>query len=198
MYGIGAYTSTLLYLKLGLSPWIGIFFSGILATIYAIFLGSITFRLKGPYFALSTLAMAEIIRLIAQNWDTFTGGDDGLSIHFEIASRVVEYFIILDIVIATTFIIYKISKSRIGYYLSAIREDEDASKAVEIVVTKFKLVALAISSFFTGICGSFFASYPHVVLTTHISMQMIFISIVGGMATIIRHIIGAILLVPIA
>jgi branched-chain amino acid transport system permease protein len=203
MYGIGAYTSTLLYLKLGLSPWIGMFLGGILAAFYATLLGTITFRLRGPYFALSTLATAEVIRLIAQNWDTFTGGDDGLSIHFEIAPRVVEYFIILAIVIAVILVIYFISISRIGYYLSAIREDEDASRAIGIDVTRYKVITLAISAFFAGIGGSFFASYqlyfnPHVVLTVHTSMQMIFISIVGGMSTIIGPIIGAILLVPIA
>jgi branched-chain amino acid transport system permease protein len=203
MYGIGAYTSTLLYLKLGLSPWIGMFLGGILAAFYATLLGTITFRLRGPYFALSTLATAEVIRLIAQNWDTFTGGDDGLSIHFEIAPRVVEYFIILGIVIGTILVMYTISVSRMGYYLSAIREDEDASRAIGIDVTKFKVLTLAISAFFAGIGGSFFASYqlyfnPHVVLTVHTSMQMIFISIVGGMSTIVGPIIGALLLVPIA
>jgi len=203
MYGIGAYTSTLLYLKLGLSPWIGMFLGGLLAAFYATLLGTITFRLRGPYFALSTLATAEVIRLIAQNWDTFTGGDDGLSIHFEIAPRVVEYFIILGIVIATVLVMHAISISRMGYYLSAIREDEDASRAIGIDATKFKVLTLTISAFFTGIGGSFFASYqlyfnPHVVLTVHTSMQMIFISIVGGMGTIIGPIIGAILLVPIA
>lgn len=203
MYGIGAYTSTLLYLKLGLSPWIGMFLGGLLAAFYATLLGTITFRLRGPYFALSTLATAEVIRLVAQNWDTFTGGDDGLSIHFEIAPRVVEYFIILGIVIGTILVMYAISVSRMGYYLSAIREDEDASRAIGIDVTKFKILTLAISAFFSGIGGSFFASYqlyfnPHVVLTVHTSMQMIFISIVGGMTTLVGPIIGAILLVPIA
>jgi branched-chain amino acid transport system permease protein len=203
MYGIGAYTSTLLYLHLGLSPWIGMFFGGMLAAFYATLLGTITFRLRGPYFALATLATAEVVRLIAQNWDTFTGGDDGLSIHLEIAPRVVEYFIILAVVTAVISVIYFISVSRIGYYLSAIREDEEASRAIGIDVTRYKVITLAISAFFAGIGGSFFASYqlyfnPYVVLTVHTSLQMIFISIVGGMGTIIGPIIGAFLLVPIA
>jgi len=203
MYGIGAYTSTLLYLKVGLSPWIGMVLGGLLASFYAMILGYITLRLRGPYFALSTLASAEVIRLVAQNWDTFTGGDDGLSIHFEIAPRVVEYFILLGIVIGTILVMHAISVSRVGYYLSAMREDEDASRAIGIDVTRYKVMTLAISAFFAGIGGSFFASYqlyfnPHVVMTVHTSMQMIFVSIVGGMGTIIGPIIGAILLVPIA
>ena len=203
MYGIGAYTSTLLYLKVGLSPWIGMALGGLLAAFYATILGIITFRLRGPYFALSTLASAEVIRLVAQNWDTFTGGDDGLSIHLEIAPRVIEYFIILGVVIITILAMHAISASRMGYYLSAMREDEDASRAVGIDVTRLKVLTLAISAFFAGIGGSFFASYqlyfnPHVVMTVHTSMQMIFVTIVGGMGTIIGPIIGAILLVPIA
>lgn len=203
MYGIGAYTSTLLYLKVGLSPWIGMIIGGLLASLYATILGFITFRLRGPYFALSTLASAEVLRLVAQNWDTFTGGDDGLSIHFEIAPRVVEYYIILGIVVFTILVIYAISVSRMGYYLSAMREDEDASRAIGIDVTRLKVLTLAISAFFTGIGGSFFASYqlyfnPHVVMTVHTSMQMIFVSIVGGMGTIVGPVIGALLLVPIA
>ncbi len=203
MYGIGAYTSTLLYLKMGLSPWIGMIIGGLLASLYATILGFITFRLRGPYFALSTLASAEVLRLVAQNWDTFTGGDDGLSIHFEIAPRVVEYYIILGIVVFTILVIYAISVSRMGYYLSAMREDEDASRAIGIDVTRLKVLTLAISAFFTGIGGSFFASYqlyfnPHVVMTVHTSMQMIFVSIVGGMGTIVGPVIGALLLVPIA
>ncbi len=203
MYGIGAYTSTLLYLKVGLSPWIGMIIGGLLASLYATILGFITFRLRGPYFALSTLASAEVLRLVAQNWDTFTGGDDGLSIHFEIAPRAVEYYIILGIVVFTILVIYAISVSRMGYYLSAMREDEDASRAIGIDVTRLKVLTLAISAFFTGIGGSFFASYqlyfnPHVVMTVHTSMQMIFVSIVGGMGTIVGPVIGALLLVPIA
>lgn len=203
MYGIGAYTSTLLYLKMGLSPWIGMVLGGLLASLYATILGYITFRLRGPYFALSTLASAEVIRLVAQNWDTFTGGDDGLSIHFEIAPRVVEYYIILGIVVGTILVMYAISVSRMGYYLSAMREDEDASRAIGIDVTRLKVLTLAISAFFAGIGGSFFASYqlyfnPHVVMTVHTSMQMIFVSIVGGMGTIVGPVIGALLLVPIA
>jgi branched-chain amino acid transport system permease protein len=202
-FGTGAYTSTILLLRFGISPWLGMLAGGVLAVLLSLPLGWLTFRLRGPYFALSTLAFAEIVRVIVYNWDTLTGGGDGLNILTNLGGIVRFYYIILALTLAGLLVTRACVRSRWGYFLNAIREDEDAAEALGVPATRMKVIVLAISAFFVALGGSFFASYqlyinPDLVYESQISIQMIVVTIVGGIGTLEGPVIGAVVLVPLS
>jgi len=202
-FGTGAYTSTLLLLRFGISPWLGMLVGAVLALLLSLPLGWLTFRLRGPYFALSTLAFAEIVRVIVYNWDTLTGGGDGLNISTDLGGVVRFYYIILALTVAALLVAGACVRSRWGYFLNAIREDEDAAEALGVPATRMKVIVLAISAFFVAIGGSFFASYqlyinPDLVYESQISIQMIVVTIVGGIGTLEGPVVGALIIVPLS
>ena len=202
-FGTGAYTSTILLLRFGISPWLGMFVGALLALLLSVPLGWLTFRLRGPYFALSTLAFAEIIRVIVFNWDTLTGGGDGLNILTDLGGVVRFYYVILALTAAGFLVIRGCVRSRWGYFLNAIHEDEDAAEALGVPATRMKVIALAVSAFFVALGGSFFASYqlyinPDLVYEPQISIQMIVVTIVGGIGTMEGPVMGALIIVPLS
>jgi len=202
-FGTGAYASTILLLRFGISPWLGMFAGALLALLLSLPLGWLTFRLRGPYFALSTLAFAEIVRVIVYNWDTLTGGGDGLNILTDLGGVVRFYYIILALAVAGFLVMRVCVRSRWGYFLNAIREDEDAAEALGVPATRMKVIALAVSAFFVALGGSFFASYqlyinPDLVYESQISIQMIVVTIVGGIGTLEGPAVGALIIVPLS
>lgn len=202
-FGTGAYTSTILLLRAGLSPWVGMMIGGLFAVLLSLPLGWLTFRLRGPYFALSTLASGEVIRVIVYNWDRLTGGGDGLNILANLGGYLKFYYIALGLASAGLASVSLITRSRWGYFLRAIREDEDAAEAIGVPATRMKLMALAVSAFFVALGGSFFASYqlyinPDLVYESHISIQMIVVTIVGGIGTLFGPVLGALVIVPMS
>jgi len=202
-FGTGAYTSTLLLLRFGISPWLGMLVGAVLALLLSLPLGWLTFRLRGPYFALATLAFAEIVRVIVYNWDTLTGGGDGLNILTDLGGVVRFYYIILALTVAALLVMRACVRSRWGYFLNAIREDEDAAEALGVPATRMKVIVLAISAFFVALAGSFFAAYqlyinPDLVYESQISIQMIVVTIVGGIGTLEGPVVGALIIVPLS
>ena len=202
-FGTGAYTSTILLLRFGISPWLGMFAGAVLAMLLSLPLGWLTFRLRGPYLALSTLAFAEIVRVIVYNWDTLTGGGDGLNILTNLGGILRFYYIILGLTVVGLLVMRACVRSRWGYFLNAIREDEDAAEALGVPSTRMKVIVLAISAFFVALGGSFFASYqlyinPDLVYESQISIQMIVVSIVGGIGALEGPIVGALVIVPLS
>jgi branched-chain amino acid transport system permease protein len=209
--GAGAYTTMILFLKLGIAPWYGIPIGGLVAALIALPIGFICFRLRGPYFALSTLAVAEIIRLIALNWESFTNGPVGLlittlpdvtlqgrSIDWE--NKVPFYYIVAVIALAAILATYLMSRTRLGAYSLAIREDIDSAEAVGINTVLTRVTALSLSAFFAGVAGGFYAMYfryidPDAVFSIALSVEMVFIAVVGGLTTVAGPLIGAIVLV---
>jgi branched-chain amino acid transport system permease protein len=202
-FGTGAYTSTLLLLRFGISPWLGMLVGAVLALLLSLPLGWLTFRLRGPYFALATLAFAEIVRVIVYNWDALTGGGDGLNILTNLGGVVRFYYIILALTVAALLVMRACVRSRWGYFLNAIREDEDAAEALGVPATRMKVIVLAISAFFVALGGSFFASYqlyinPDLVYESQMSIQMIVVTIVGGIGTLEGPVVGALIIVPLS
>lgn len=202
-FGTGAYTSTILLLRYGISPWIGMLAGALLAVLLSLPLGWLTFRLRGPYFALATLAFAEVVRVIVYNWDSLTGGGDGLNILVNLGDTVRFYYIILALTIAGFLVMRACVHSRWGYFLNAVREDEDAAEALGVPATRMKVTVLAISAFFVALGGSFFASYqlyinPDLVYESQISVQMIVVTVVGGIGTLEGPIVGALVIVPLS
>jgi len=202
-FGTGAYTSTILLLKLGVSPWPGMLAGGLLAALLSIPVGWLTLRLRGPYFALATLAASEVLRIVVFNWDRLTGGGDGLNILVNLGSLLKFYYIALALACSAVAVVWVITRSRWGLFLSAIKEDEDAAEALGVAATRMKLLALVVSAFFVALGGSFFASYhlyinPDLVFESSISIQMIIVSIVGGLGTVEGPVLGAIIMIPLS
>jgi branched-chain amino acid transport system permease protein len=211
--GAGAYTMMILYLKCGLDPWYGILIGGLVAALIALPIGYICFRLRGPYFALSTLAVAEIIRLVALNWESLTAGPVGLlittlpkvsfggqAINWE--SKTPFFYIAVVITLAALWATAVISRSRLGAYLLAVREDIDSAEAVGINTVQVRVAAFSLSAFFAGLAGGFYAMYlryidPDAVFSIALSVEMVFIAVVGGLTTVAGPLIGAIFLVTL-
>ncbi|MBI5583507.1 MAG: branched-chain amino acid ABC transporter permease [Deltaproteobacteria bacterium] len=202
-FGIGAYTAGILHTKLGLSPWWGMLGGGWSAVLLGILIGYLCFRLRGPYFALATLASGEILRLVANNWVNFTEGMVGILIIPTFTSKLPYYYIVLGIATACLGIVHLTMNSKWGYYFLSIREDQDAAESLGINTTRYKNASLMISSFFTGTVGAFYMNYmgfidPSVVFSLHdISIQAILVGIIGGVATLWGPAVGALVMVGI-
>jgi branched-chain amino acid transport system permease protein len=209
--GAGAYTSTVLYLKLGLSPWIGMWAGGVSGMLLGLVIGYLTFRygLKGHYFILATMAFGAITRVIALNIEKI-GGSQGLIIpfkanfvNFQFTGKILYYYYILLMVVGVIIICTAIEKSRFGQVLMAIRENEEAAESLGVNTFRFKLLAMVISSFLTSLAGTFYAFYigyihPDSIFDPFLSIQITLIPITGGIGSIFGPIIGAFILSPIS
>jgi len=213
--GIGAYTSTILSLQYGLSPWIGMIVGGILAVLVGILIGLPTFKMRGAYFALATIAFGEGIRVMVENIDYIgplkLNGPRGLEIpplktgltHFMFAGKEPYYYIILVMLILVITITYLISQSKLGYYLNAGGEEPEAAMALGVNVVRCKLIALAMSSFLTALAGTFWAQFtlfihPKSVISLDMSFEIAFIALIGGRGSIAGPVLGALLLRPVS
>jgi branched-chain amino acid transport system permease protein len=201
-FGIGAYTSCLLHTKLGVSLWMGLLYSGLAGALISIPIGAICFRLRGPYFSLSVLAFSEVLRLAVLHWKELTEGAVGvLLIDSLVDSKVQYYYVILGIAVIVSLVIGYVLKRRLGFYFIAIRDDEDAAEALGIYTTRYKLYALMISAFFTGVAGSFFANYtsyidPYIVFSIgDVSIAMVLVVVLGGLGTFWGPLVGSVVVV---
>ena len=211
-FGIGAYTSTLLFLQLGVTPWLGMVAGGALAASFGLFAGYLSFRygLRGPYFSLVTLAFAEMLRVVAVNWKAM-GSSLGLVVpnrgsaplQFLFAEKLPYYYVILAMVLGALLICRAIERSRMGYALAAIRENEDAAEASGVNALATKLSAMAVSSFLTALGGTFYAQYfayidPSLTFGPAISIGGLLPAIVGGAGTVAGPLLGSFVLTPIS
>lgn len=211
-FGIGAYTSTLLFVHLGVSPWIGMLAGMALAGAFGLVVGFLSFhyRLAGPFFTLATIAFAELMRLTALHLN-ITAGAMGILIPlqgenfwlFQFAGKVPYYYVSLAMLVAVTALIWWIAHSRTGYYLHAIRQDEDAAEAIGIDTRRTKLLAATLSAALTGAGGTFYAQYtqyivPDDILSVGLSVEIILRAIIGGSATVFGPIVGSFILTPVA
>jgi branched-chain amino acid transport system permease protein len=201
-FGIGAYTTAVIASKTSLSPWWGIIAGPIFVLPIAIMVGWICFRLRGPYFTLATIAVGEVVRLVVLNWSDLTGGAVGVVIRPSIlsgTSKVPYYYIVLIVAVVTVALCQAISRRKLGYYLMAIREDEETAESIGVDTTGYKLVALAISASLTAVAGAFYANYflfvdPTIVLPLDLSVEIVLMAIIGGLGTVAGPVLGAVLL----
>ncbi len=208
-FGIGAYTSTLLWLKFGLSPWFGMLAGAGLAILVAIGIGVPCFRLRSHFFALATIAFGEVLRHVASYWRGLTQGGVGLLIPFKpeignfmFRSKIPYAYIALGLMLLIILVSYIIRNSRFGFYLISLREDQDAAETLGVNTSRCKLVALIISVFFTAVAGTFYAQYllfidPDTVFSLPFSIELALLTIIGGLGTVIGPIIGAFILIPL-
>ena len=212
-FGIGAYTSTVLYVDYEMTAWVGIVVGMCFAGMFGAMMGFLTFRfgVKGHFFALATFAFAEMLRLIAQDWDfvgssigltlPIIGGDSWTFLLFE-DTPINYYWLILGMLIVATIVSIWIFHNKLGYYLQAIREDEDAAAALGVNVLRYKIVAVAISGAITAAGGSFFAQRftfidPGLVFGVAVSIEILLRPIFGGSGTIWGPLVGAVVLTPL-
>ena len=209
--GVGGYAAALLSMHAGLSPWIGMWIGGALAAALGAFIGYLGFRfgLRGFYFVLLTVAFAEICRVVALNVDA-VGGALGLYItftgnprQFQFQDNRVYYFVALALMLGATALVWALERHRLGSYLTAIRQDEAACEALGVDTLRCKMLAMVLSSFLTGVGGTFYAFYlfslqPNAVFGIPLSVEIIIRPIVGGAGTVLGPIIGSFILSPLA
>lgn len=201
---IGAYTTTILMKSYNITPMVGAAAGTVLAGAAAVLIGYPCFRLRGPYFALSTIAFAEILRILLLHFAGYTGGAEGIPIPFkgqdvwmlQFYSKVPYYYICLAFVVIVFLIARRVEGSKLGYYLSAIREDQDAAESIGIRSYRAKLKALLISAAITSVAGSLYAVVigyidPYSVAGTTMSNEIALIAIVGGIGTLWGPVMGA-------
>jgi branched-chain amino acid transport system permease protein len=202
-FGLGAYTTALIWLndisKTGyyFDP-ITMFLSGLVPAILAAIIGMPLFsRLRGDYFALGTLGMGEIIKVIFVKGGSITGASDGLHLPSTVYSSIRPYYWTgLFLAIFATILVYFIVRSRIGLALRAIREDETSAAAHGIHVLKYKVLAFSMGAFLAGICGSLYGIYlfhinPDSVLKLDWTLYPILMCVIGGTGTIMGPLLGA-------
>ena len=202
-FGIGAYASTMLFLQWGVNPWLGTLAGGVLAVLASVVIGWPCFRLKGHYFTMATIAVAEIIQTLFTNWEP-AGAAVGLTIPMDqqgwstlvFASKTPYYYLALGLLVVSLAAHLWISRSRLGYYFRAIKDEPDAARSLGVNLTKYKLIALAASSFLAALGGSLYAQKelyidPGSVLHTGLSIKMALVSILGGVGTLLGPVLGA-------
>jgi branched-chain amino acid transport system permease protein len=206
-FGLGAYTSTILQIDFGVSPWIGMVAGGIVAMLASLPIGALCFRLRGPYFAISTIATAQVFMLLFLKFRDFAWGAEGTTIPnlgnaplmMQFNSKAAYYYIALGLLAIGLAITYRIERSWMGYYLVAIGEDEDAAEAIGVNAMRIKRDIYMISAFLTGLAGTFYTQYiyfidPATAFNFNVSVEAALVSIVGGVGTLWGPVIGTVLL----
>ena len=206
-FGLGAYTSTLLQIDLGISPWIGMFAGGVVAMLASLPIGALCFRLRGPYFAIATIATAQVLMLIFLKFRDFAWGAEGTTIPnlgnaplmMQFDAKAAYYYLALGLLVLGLVITYLIERSWMGYYLVAIGEDEDAAEAIGVNAPRVKRHIYMISSFLTALAGTFYVQFiyfidPNTAFNFSVSLEAALVSIVGGIGTLWGPVIGTVLL----
>ena len=210
-FGAGAYASTIFQLRFGFSPWFGLPASAVAGALVGWVIAVLSFRagLKGSYFALITLAFAEVLRIVANSVE-ITGGGLGMLIpakpsaaNFQFKERIGFYFLILALTVGSIAVALWLKRSRFGAQLAAIRENEDAARALGIDVYTEKVKVMMLSGAMCGLGGCFFAQYflyidPTIVFGVDKSVEMLLVSMIGGAGTVYGPLIGAVLLAAIS
>ena len=210
-FGIGAYTSSFLLLTFRVSPWIGLVAGGVISSLLAAAIGYPCSNLRGHYFAIASIAFAEIVRIVFTNWQ-MVGAAEGLTIpmlkeslaHFMFhSSKLPYYYIILAFLLLALAVCRWVTTSKMGYYFRAIKESHEIAQALGVDVVRYRLYAIMISAFLTSMAGTFYAQYtlyidPDSVMILGISVQIVLVAMLGGASTVLGPVIGAAVLIPLS
>ncbi len=205
--GIGAYTSSLLSMRMGINPWLTILVGSLTSTGIGFLIALPCLRLRGPYIVIVTLAFSEIARITCSNLVDITRGELGLwgiPPLLQVSGRREYYYLIaLSFFAATLLSLYALIRSKMGYALSAIGQDELKARSIGINVTEYKLLAFSISAFFAGLAGGLYAHYvlllvPSAILSLGLMVEIMTMSLIGGLKSLVGPAIGSFLLVFIS
>lgn len=206
MVTIGAYTSALLMLKLGLNSWAAFLCAGVFAAVFATLIGIPFVRMKGVYFALSTIFLSEMIVLIAQQWESLTGGSGGIYniprpqpvLFFDFAAKRDFYFLALLLMMISLIVIYAIERSRVGLTLKAIKQSDSLSESLGVNTAWYRIMIFAVGCFFAGLAGAFHSQYVSTISPDSFAflftIYILIYVVVGGQQAFIGPVIGAIVL----
>ncbi len=209
-FGVGAYTTVIVAVRLGVPPLFGILAGGMVAVVLAVIIGVPAFRLRGPYFSLATLALAEVARIVAIYWESLTGGASGLFmppgsglLYLSWNEKAPYFYVALTYLAAAWAISAVLRRSRLGYFLIAVREDQNAAEVAGINPTAVKMAGAILSAGLAGVGGGILACYltfvePQEVFGVQVSIQFLIMTIVGGIGTLSGPVVGAFLVTPIA
>lgn len=209
-FGIGAYATTLLWVNAGVTPWAGMALGAALSAAAALLIGWQCFRLKGHYFSIATIVIAEIGLLIVHNAD-WAGG--ALGVQWPIAAdglRSLQFgrekapyvWLTLGLFVATFLATWAIEDSRWGYWWRAVKDDPDAAQSLGVEVFSSKMSAAAMSAAFTAVGGGLYAAFvayidPESVMTFRFSLLFALPAVLGGIGTLWGPLVGAVVLVPL-
>lgn len=207
----GAYTTALLVTKLGVSTWVALGAGGAAGTLLALLVGYPFVRLKGIYFSLVTIFLAEVIRLIAEQWRSLTGGSMGIwnipapdaiaisgLFNIAFASKVSFYYLTLVFVLLSLLVLYALERSRIGLTWFSVRESDSLAESIGIDTASSKVLGFCIGSFFAGLAGGLYCQYNSVITPSAFgfayAMYVLIYMIVGGSQKFSGPILGAVVL----
>jgi branched-chain amino acid transport system permease protein len=205
-FGLGAYAAAVLGTRWGTSPWIGLVVGALLATALGFVIGFLSNRLRGPYFVLATIAFSQVMLLVASRWRAFTSGSEGIPVPFRagfwtlgIADKRVWVYLLLVLAIALYLVQVYLERSRRGYQLAAVREDEDAALSLGVPARRLKVAAIAVSAALTAVCGTLWTQYvgfvdPFYVFSVDLSVRFSLAAILGGIGTALGPFLGAMLI----
>jgi len=210
-FGIGAYGAMAPLNHWGLTPWAGMLIGGLAAVLLALIIGVPVFRLRGHYFAISTFAIAEVLRELFLSWEWVDGAfgldapvlDPGFYNFMFYKTKLPYHYTVLLFFVVMMFVAYRIERVRMGYYFRAIKQSLNAAEALGVNTSRYKLYAMLLSAFFTAICGSFYAQYilhiePATVLSLDISIKIVLVTVLGGAGTLWGPLLGSAILIPLS
>jgi branched-chain amino acid transport system permease protein len=211
-FGIGAYSSTVLFAKYGITPWVGLAVGMLLSALAAVAIGVPTLRLRGHYFAIATLLIGSSVQIVFTRWE-WVGAASGLYVPIERtspwfylqfhASKVPYYYLALGATAAAYLLVWKLRRSRFGFRLQALRDEPDAAASLAVAIARHKVLAFMISGAMMSVAGTFYAQYvlvldPERLFSTDISILVVLMTVLGGSGTLWGPAIGAAILVPLS
>jgi branched-chain amino acid transport system permease protein len=205
-FGLGAYAVAVVGTRWGVSPWIGRVIGAGLATVVGFVIGFLSNRLRGPYFVLATIAFSQVLLIGASRWRAFTAGSEGIPVPFRpglwtlgIADKRVWVYLVLGLAVLTYLVQLYLERSRRGYQLAAVREDEDAALSLGVPARRLKVAAIAVSAALTAACGGLWAPYvgfvdPFYCFSVDLSVRFALGAVLGGIGTPLGPFLGAALI----
>jgi branched-chain amino acid transport system permease protein len=205
-FGLGAYSAALLGTKWNLSPWIALVVGAVLAIVMGFLIGFLSNRLRGPYFVLATIAFSQVFLIIGSRWRGFTSGSEGIAVPFRpgfwtlgFVDKRVWAYLMLALAVGLYLIQLYLERSRRGYQLAAVREDEDAALSLGVAARRLKVAAITVSAALTAMCGTLWAQYvgfvdPFYVFSVDLSVRFALAAVTGGIGTALGPFLGAALI----
>jgi branched-chain amino acid transport system permease protein len=212
-FGIGAYATSLLYVTWGITPWVGMLVGGFASIVVSLGVGYLCFRygIRHIFFALLMYATSDVLRIVAVNWRSVTKGSMGVLIplagndlaRLQFQTKAPYLYISLVFVAAALALSLGIERSALGYYLRAVRDDETAASSLGVNITRYKLMAMALSAFVTSIAGTLYMQYflyidPGLAFGAEVSLQAILPVLVGGPGSMVGPVLGSLVMVPLS
>jgi branched-chain amino acid transport system permease protein len=205
-FGLGAYSAALLGTRWDLSPWIGVLVGALLSTTAGLAIGYLSNRLRGPYFVMATIAFSQVLLIVASRWRGFTAGSEGIPVPFRpgfwmlgIADKRVWVYLMLALAVAVYLVQVYLERSRRGFQLAAVREDEEAALSLGVPARRLQVAAIAASAALAAVAGALWAPYvgfvdPFYVFSVDLSVRFALAAIIGGLGTALGPFLGAALI----